>query len=129
MTDIVFDSSAVLALLHREPGAEVADKYVGNAMISAVNLGEVGARLVEHGMPDIEIRTVVDAVGLDVVPFDEDQAFVSAFLRQVTRSKGLSLGDRACLALAKSRGLPTLTADRVWAELKIGIEIRLIRGE
>lgn len=128
MTDIVFDSSAVLALLHREPGAEVVDEYVGNAMISAVSLGEVGARLVEHGMPDTEIRTVVDAVGLDVVPFDEDQAFVSAFLREATRSKGLSLGDRACLALAKARRLPTLTADRVWAELEIGIEIRLIRG-
>jgi PIN domain nuclease of toxin-antitoxin system len=128
MTDVVFDSSAVLALLHREPGAEIVLEHAGNAIISAVNLGELGARLVDRGMPESEIREVVDAVGLNVVPFDEDQAFVSAFLRRTTRARGLSLGDRACLALAKSRGLPALTADRIWAELEIGIEIRLIRG-
>jgi len=128
MADVVFDSSAILALLHREPGADIVLQHAGNAIVSAVNLGELGARLVEHGMPEDDVRAVVGAVGVDIVPFDEDQAYASAFLRRATHARGLSLGDRACLALAKSRGLPALTADRIWAELEIGIEIRLIRG-
>jgi ribonuclease VapC len=128
VANVVFDSSAILALLHREPGADIALEHADNAIMSAVNLGELGARLMERGVSEAEVRTAVASIGLDVVPFDEDQAYMSAVLRQVTRAKGLSLGDRACLALAKSRGLPALTADRIWAELEIGIEIRLIRG-
>jgi PIN domain nuclease of toxin-antitoxin system len=128
MVDVVFDSSAILALLHREPGADIVLEQAGSAIVSAVNLGEIGARLVEHGMPEDEVRSVVGAVGVEIVPFDEGQAYLSAFLRRATRTKGLSLGDRACLALAKLRNLPALTADRVWAELEIDVEVRLIRG-
>lgn len=127
VADIVFDSSAILALLHREAGADVVLRHAGSAMVSAVNLAEVGARLTDHGIPELEIRKVVGAVGLEVVNFDESQAYASALLRLRTRGKGLSLGDRACLALALARAVPALTADRIWAELDIGIDIRLIR--
>lgn len=97
-------------------------------MVSAVNLAEVGARLADHGIPEPEIRKIVGAVGLEVVTFDESQAYASALLRSRTRGKGLSLGDRACLSLAIARAVPALTADRIWAELDIGVDIRLIRG-
>jgi ribonuclease VapC len=128
VAEIVFDSSVILALLHSEPGADIVLQHATNAMVSAVNLGEIGSRLVEHGMSELEIRRAVGSIGLDVVPFDEEQAYLSAMLRSATRAKGLSLGDRACLALAKARELPALTADRVWAELDVGIDVRLIRG-
>lgn len=129
MADIVLDASAILALLHREPGSDTVLRHLGNAMVSAVNLGEVGARLVDHGLSEDTIRSAVGSIGLEVVPFDESLAYVSSFLRIRTRSGGLSLGDRACLALAKARGLPALTADRVWMTLDVGVDIRLIRGE
>lgn len=129
MADIVLDASAVLALLHREPGGDTVLRHLGDAVISAVNLGEVGARLMDHGLTENAIRSVIGAVGIDVAPFDESLAFVSSFLRAETRSGGLSLGDRACLALAKARGLPALTADRAWMTLDVGVDIRLIRGE
>ena len=66
-------------------------------------------------------------LGLTVVPFDEEQAYKAGLLRQTTRSQGLSLGDRACLALAHSLGLPAITADRAWSNLNVGVEVILVR--
>ena len=128
MAEVVFDSSAILALVHRERGAEIVQLHAGSAIVSAVNVGELGARLVDRGMSEPQIRTILDSIGVDVVPFDEEQAYMSAALRSHTRVKGLSLGDRACLALAKVRGVPALTADRIWATIDVGVDIRLIRG-
>lgn len=129
MADIVLDASAVLALLHREPGGDTVLRHLGSAVISAVNLGEIGARLMDHRLSEDTVRSVVGAVGVEVAPFDESLAYLSSFLRAKTRSRGLSLGDRACLALAKARGLPALTADRAWTRLDVGVDIRLIRGD
>ena len=78
-------------------------------------------------MPAAEIREVVGSIGVEIVPFDEPRAYDTASLRSLTRAKGLSLGDRACLALARERGVPAVTADRAWAALDLGIEIELIR--
>ena len=66
-------------------------------------------------------------MGMDIVPFDAEQAYETTEFRGATRSRGLSLGDRACLQLATRRGLPALTADRAWAEIDAGVEVRLIR--
>lgn len=126
MAEIALDASAVLALLHREAGADVVLRHLDDAMMSAVNLAEVGARLADHGMPKAEIRDVAEAIGVDVVPFDESQAYAAAFLRP-PRARGLSLGDRACLALAMARGVPVLTADKAWAALDIEVDVRVIR--
>ena len=98
------------------------------ALISSVNLSEVVAKLAELGMPESEIRLAL-SLGLEVVPFDEALAFSAGALRPVTRSAGLSLGDRACLALARSRALPALTTDRAWRDIDIDVEVEVIRPD
>lgn len=114
---VVLDASAVLALLRRERGWErVADALPG-ARISAVNLSEVAAKLADAGMPEDAARAALGALTLDVVPFDEEQAWASGQLRVATRSAGLSLGDRACLALGIARGVSVVTMDRAWVGL------------
>ena len=75
-----------------------------------------------------EVRRSMALMDMEIVPFDAEQAHESAGIRDATRGLGLSLGDRACLQLAARRGLPALTADRIWAETDLGIEIRPIRG-
>lgn len=129
MSRIVLDASAVLALLAGEPGAPAVRDYIPDAAISAVNLTEIGAKLADRGMRQKDMRTAIGTLGLDVVTFDEESAYAAAMLRDRTRHLGLSLGDLACLALGAARGLPVLTADRSWAGLSIGVEVRLIRGQ
>jgi PIN domain nuclease of toxin-antitoxin system len=124
---MVLDSSAILAVLNREPGADLVVQELPEAVVSTVNVAEVATRLYDYGMPDDEVRSVIADLDLDTVSYDGDQAFVSAMLRPATRVVGLSLGDRACLGLARIRSLPALTADAVWSGLDIGVEIRLIR--
>ncbi len=99
-----------------------------NAIISAVNLTEVGAKLAERGMTEADIRAAVGMLGLNVANFDEDAAYAAAMLGVRTRGLGLSLGDRVCLALGVARNVPVLTADRNWARLDVGADVRLIRG-
>ncbi len=127
MSGAVLDASAVLALLNAEKGAEAVQEVLTGAVISAVNLAEVVARLAAVGMPEQEIRETLALLGLDVVPFQEEQAFQAGFLKPQTRSSGLSLGDRACLALALERNVPAITADRAWKDLNLEIQIQLIR--
>ena len=129
MSDCVLDASAVLALLQAEPGHEVVQARVeqGGCAISAVNLCEVLTRLIDWTMSAADAGVAVDALDLDVAPFDEAAARACAALRPTTRSLGLSIGDRACLALAQSRDVVALTADRAWQQLDCGIRIELIR--
>lgn len=128
MSSRVVDSSSVLALMHHEPGAdEVASVVAAGALISSVNYSEVVAKLADRGIPEREIRARLARLVLQIVDFDTGQALRAGMLRPVTRTAGLSLGDRACLALAQGRNLPVVTADRSWRSLTIGVEIRLIR--
>ena len=127
MSDVVLDASALLAVLQRERGAEAVAGRLTGAAISAVNLSEVAGRLVEAGVPDDACREALAGLALDVVPFDEEQAFEAARLRRETRRAGLSLGDRACLALALRRGVPALTADHAWKRVRCGVEIEVVR--
>ena len=123
----VVDASAVLAFVNNEPGSEAVESVLDNAIISTVNLAEVGAKLVDKGMTVEEARQVRTSLGLQVRDFDESLAEESVRLRSVTKSGGLSLGDRACLALAVLEKAEVLTTDRIWAELDIGCDIRVIR--
>jgi ribonuclease VapC len=125
--DLVVDASAVIAFLVGEPFTRFDGERLGNSLISTVNLSEVLTRLPEIGVPERETAAAVERLNLRVVAFDEPQARATALLRPVTRQAGLSLGDRACLALGHARGCPVVTADRVWATVDIGVEIILIR--
>jgi PIN domain nuclease of toxin-antitoxin system len=124
---IVADASAVIALLVGEPFTRFEPSRLTNASISAVNLSEVLTRLHEIGMPENDAASALGRLNLRVIVFDEPQARATARLRPITRRAGLSLGDRACLALGERLGYPVVTADRVWAGLDVGVEIVLIR--
>jgi len=97
MPSFVFDASAVLAMIHGEPGEEFARRNSSGSLVSAVNVAEVGARLADRGVSEAQVRLSMRASGLEVTPFDAEMAYASASLRNETRSSGLSLGDRACL--------------------------------
>jgi PIN domain nuclease of toxin-antitoxin system len=127
VSEIVLDASALMAVLREEPGAAAVEAVVDHAVISAVNLSEVQAKLVERGTAsDLAWSSLID-LDLEVIDFDAAQARVAGDLRSLTRAQGLSLGDRACLALAQALGLPAMTADRAWAGLEVEIKIRTVR--
>ena len=127
MSEIVLDASALLTVFNNETGADRVLDMISTAVISAVNLAEVATKLQERGMPDDRVRANIEALELRVEPFDEQLAVETGLLRAATRGAGLSLGDRACLALARARGATALTTDRAWAKLDIGIPIELAR--
>ena len=113
----VLDASAILCLIHDEPGADVVLAALPDSVVSAVNLAEVVAKMVELGLDAPLIATVLEPLQLQVIAFDASQAEASGLLRGPTRSLGLSLGDRACLALTAHLGATALTTDRAWASI------------
>ena len=124
----VLDASAVLAVVFQEPGRERVDRAIDEgAFILSVNLAEVVTRMASGGMSEARIRAILSTIRVAVVPFDEELAYRAGLLRSATRSAGLSLGDRACLALAERLGVPALTTDRIWGTLQLGIQIEVIR--
>lgn len=127
----VFDASAALALLRSEPGHDVVAEHLQtrNVFMSAVNYSEVVQKLGQLGSGTAaEDAGALVALGLTVAPFDAEAAVRTAELWSVTRSAGLSLGDRACLALAAgaSDGV-AVTADRAWGTLDLDVQVQLIR--
>lgn len=127
MKDLVLDASAVLAVVNSEPGADIVAACMMDAAISAVNVAEVLSRLSDFGLDGKACRAVLAALNLRVIPFDEAAAIEAGELRAATRYLGLSLGDRACLALARSLKAGVVTADRNWSRLALDVEVRLIR--
>lgn len=123
----ILDASVVLAVLFEEPigNLELGDLLDGQ--LSSVNYSEILARCMDRGMAaDLAVRQIA-RLNIAIVPFDVGNAREAAQLRLATRHRGLSLGDRACLALARREGSPVLTADRQWDGLDVGVDIRLIR--
>ncbi|BCP67533.1 type II toxin-antitoxin system VapC family toxin [Thermus thermophilus] len=124
----LLDASALLAYLQREPGFEaVREALREGAAISAVNLAEVAGKLKARGKDPERIVRRLLAMGLEVLPFTLEEALEAGALDPLTRPLGLSLGDRACLAAGKVRGLAVLTADRTWAGVVPGVEVRVVR--
>lgn len=123
----VLDASAVIAVLRNEPGAAIVLGAVPKGAISTVNLCEVLTKLAEASVSDETARESVGLLSLEIVDFDQQQAIKAAGLRLPTRHRGLSMGDRACLALAASRKDRVVTTDRAWADLDLGVEIEVIR--
>lgn len=125
----VLDASALLCLLFGEPGADQVERVLHDALISAANLAEVLSKLVDRGLDGTEALSDLRELDLEVVALDRAQAEAAGLLRSATREAGLSLGGRACLALAKERRAPTLTTDRRQADVAsaIGVTVELIR--
>jgi PIN domain nuclease of toxin-antitoxin system len=124
---IIVDSSPVIALLRSEDGGHDVAARIDGGAISAVNYSEVVSRMADLGITEPIWRSGLDSLRLEVVAFDRAMSESAGLLRPRTRHLGLSLGDRACLALAMARGAPVLTAHRAWTGLDIGLDIQLIR--
>jgi ribonuclease VapC len=127
VAEAVLDASALLAFLQNEPGADTVEAILTRSCISAVNLAETLSKLVQYGKPLDAVTYQIDRLHLPVIPFDADEAKIVASLWPSTRASGLSLGDRACLALGLRLGVTVLTAEQAWAKLKIGVDVGLIR--
>jgi ribonuclease VapC len=123
----VLDSSAVIALLGNEKGANIIDELLPHATISTVNLAEVISKLQERGGADDAIDLALADLNLQTIDFDAGQANMTGKLRNSTRAKGLSLGDRACLALAASRGAIAVTTDRAWDNIASVARVLVVR--
>jgi ribonuclease VapC len=123
----VLDASALLSLLLDEPGRQRVEQVLDYARVSTVNLAEVYTRLVRDGHELAGILARLDALPIEWVAFSDVHAAKVGELWRSTRQAGLSLGDRACIALAIERDLPVLTADRAWAGLALPIDIHLLR--
>ena len=121
------DSSAVVAALLEEPGGEEMARRDGPFLISTVNLCEVLERLAVGSAAEAPTLAMLEDLGLVLVDFTPDLAAMAARLKAPTRSVGLSLGDRACLALALRERTPVLTGDRAWSKVDVGVEIVMIR--
>ena len=122
---IVLDASALLALLEEEPGADAVERVLDGSMMSCVNLAEVLQKAEQHAVDVEGLEYDLEALGVEFAPFDTPAARSSAELWGSGR--GLSLGDRACLALASSVDGVALTADRRWVDAGLDVQVELIR--
>ena len=124
---VVLDASALLAYLQDEPGGERVRAALPHAVISTVNWAEVVGKAQDDGVDTRGLREDLASLGLAFEPLSAAQAEIAGQFKERTRRYGLSLGDRACLALGSDRGEPVCTADRVWKQLDLGVEVEMIR--
>jgi PIN domain nuclease of toxin-antitoxin system len=122
----VLDASALLAFLQDEPGGEAVEELLGTSAISSVNWSEVIQKALEKKTEVEGLREELESLGLEIVPFTAELAEKTAYLRAETRSLGLSLGDRSCLALADDLGRPAVTTDRIWGDLSLRVKVRVV---
>lgn len=127
MSTFVLDTSAVLAVLLGEPGQGEALRLMDGAMISSVNVAEVVTKCVELRFSEHVAIEYIEASSLTVVGFNYELAIAAGLLQRRAPKGVLSLGDRACLALALRENATAVTADRVWSTLNLGCSIELIR--
>ena len=127
MNELIYDASALLTLINREKGYEVAEENIGNSIMSSVNISESATILIKVGFSIDDAKDIIGSIIKTQISFDNNHAYIAANLYAKTKKYGLSFGDRACLSLAIDKSLPLLTADKIWAKLDIGIDIQLIR--
>ena len=129
MTRPVLDASALLALLLGEPGADKVKAVLDGALMGVVNLAEVVSHYAKLGATREDIEAMLRPLPIRLIPVDAPLSYEAGMLRPITLERGLSLGDRYCLALARREGVPALTAERRWPEIAMaaGVEVELIR--
>lgn len=127
MTEVVLDSSAILAVFREERGRDMVASRLFQGLTCSVNLTEVVTKMLDQGIALFDIEETVSGLCGRIIDFDRDLAIQAGLLRTATHHKGLSLGDRACLALAMRERLPVMTADRAWSDLDLPVEVVLIR--
>lgn len=127
----VLDSSALLAVTQGEKGSDYVMDLMEttDCVVSSVNMAEVASKMLEFGLPSQELKRAIGQFIVDVIDFNQEQAFMCAELRPLTKSAGLSLGDRACLGLAKLMDATAVTSDRPWMNIAetVGVKVQLIR--
>lgn len=127
MSRAVVDSSILIAILRREPNAEQFMKRVTQTVVSTVNAAETISKLIGWGASNETAWHDVRMLSDEIVSFDERQCRLAGELIRETQPFGLSLGDRACLALGLAEGLPVYTADRAWRGVNVGVEVHVVR--
>jgi PIN domain nuclease of toxin-antitoxin system len=125
--EFILDASAVLALLGEEKGYDLVQEALPNSVISTVNLSEVITKIAAQGVVKEVAMQILSLLGIKVIAFGQSDAWTSGFLYSEIKHLGLSLGDRACLALGFQLERIVLTADTAWQSLKLPVKIRLIR--
>ena len=123
----VLDASALLVVLHNEAGAATVEPLLEAATVSAVNWSEVVQKAASRGVDVSQLRHEVEALGVHIATFDTQAAEATAYMWAATKTAGLSLGDRASLALAQSLGATAVTADKAWADVQVGVPVQLVR--
>jgi len=124
---VVLDASALLAWLQDEPGGERVRPVIAQAVISTVNWAEVIGKARDREVDTLGLREDLASLGLSFEPFSAGQAELAGRFKEHTKAHGLSLGDRACLALGHERGDTVYTADRVWLHLGLEVDVEAIR--
>jgi ribonuclease VapC len=127
VAEAVLDASALLAFLQMEPGAKRVEAVLDRSIISAVNLAEVVSKAINNGGTLEGVSSSLSPLLMRVIPFEPEDAYISGSLRPATSRKGLSLGDRCCLALGLKTGLLVLTTDKDWLEIDVGVRVEKIR--
>jgi len=128
VNSVVLDASAILALINGEPGSDkLTPKLLADAVCSTVNLAEVQTKLVSKGWSPEEAWEDATSPIREAIFFTDEHAKIAGSLVALTQPFGLSLGDRACLALGISLKAPVYTAEKSWNRLKMGVRIHLIR--
>ena len=122
----ILDASALLAWLQDEPGAGLVEAELAEGAISSLNWSEVLQKSLAHGVDITGLRQDLEALGMVILPFAADDAEQAA--RLWSPGSGLSLADRACLALGLRHGAPVWTADRLWTQTSLGVMVHVIRG-
>jgi PIN domain nuclease of toxin-antitoxin system len=114
-------------MMRAERGAERVLEALPEAVVSSINAAEVVTKLIRQGAEPDAARLAMVRVGCPIIPVDTDLALRAGTLASITARRGLSVGDRCCLALAEREGAAALTADRAWIELDLAIGVVLIR--
>ena len=125
--DVVLDASAIMAALQLETGGDVVFATRAARFVSTVNIVEVRTKLSDAGNTSVEIDEAIKILNMIEVNFTSEQARFAGDLRMATRSAGLSVGDRACIALAAEKGAVAMTADKAWKKVELPVRVELIR--